>query len=339
MNRGILAVIVTASVMAVVAPPALGQTESSQSSGWVVPRTADGYPDLQGVWANNSATPLERPESLAATEVLTEEQVSELSQHAAELFNGETDAAFGDSVFEAALAQSQGYVSSDKGTGNYNQFWLVEREFESRTSQVIDPSDGRVPSLTPVAEQRTDDRRSYVREHPADSYTDRNNSDRCITYGVPRIRAGYNSYFQVVQTSDHVAIFKELIHDVRIIPMDGRPHLSESIRQWMGDSRAHWQGDTLVIETTNYSSKSDFMGSRENFTLVERLTRVAEDTLDWELTFSDQTHWARPWTALISLKKSEDAVFEFACHEGNHAMAGILGGQRAEERTGVEISK
>jgi hypothetical protein len=339
MNRSFLAVVVTASVLAVAAPPAIGQTESSQSGQWTVPRTADGHPDLQGVWANNSATPLERPESLAETATLTEEQVAELSQRAAELFNGETDAAFGDSVFAAALAQSQGYTSSDTGTGNYNQFWLVDREFESRTSLVIDPPDGQVPSLTSVAETRTDDRRSHVREHPADSYTDRNNSDRCITYGVPRIRAGYNSYFQVVQTNDHVAIFKELIHDIRIIPLDGRPHLSESVRQWMGDSRAHWEGDTLVIETTNYSDKSNFMGSSENFTLVERLTRVAPDTLDWELTFSDQTHWTRPWTALISLKKSEDAVFEFACHEGNHAMTGILGGHRAEERAEVEAPK
>ena len=153
---------------------------------------------------------------------------------------------------------------------------------------------------------------------------------------MPRIRAGYNSYFQVVQTADNVAIVKELIHDVRIIPLDGRPHLEDNLRQWMGDSRAHWDGDTLVVETTNYSTKSDFMGSSENFKLVERFTRVGPETLNWQLTFTDPTHWTRPWTVVISLKKSEDAVFEFACHEGNIAMEGILAGHRSQERAQAE---
>lgn len=318
---------------------AVGQTGSSETGQWTVPRTADGHPDLQGVWANNSATPLERPETLADRAELTAEEVADLAQHARELFNGETDAAFGDSVFEAALAGSQGYTSSDAGTGNYNQFWLVDREFENRTSLVVDPPEGRVPALLSSAEEWTDAGRAYRRDHPADSYTDRSNSDRCITYGVPRIRAGYNSYFQFVQTADHVAIVKELIHDVRIIPLDGRPHLDGSVRQWMGDSRAHWEGDTLVVETTNYSDKSNFMGSSENFNLVERFTRVGPDTLDWQLTFTDLTHWARPWTALISLTKSEDPVFEFACHEGNHAMEGILAGHRMEEKAATQASK
>ena len=186
--------------------------------------------------------------------------------------------------------------------------------------------------LTDAARSASDAARAYRRDHPADSYTDRNNSDRCITYGVPRIRAGYNSYFQFVQTPDHLAVLKELIHDVRIIPIDGQPHLDDRIRQWMGDSRAHWDGDTLVVETTNYSEKSNFMGSAENFRLEERFTRVGPDALNWELTFRDPTHWTRPWTVLIALKKTDDPVFEFACHEGNIAMEGILGGHRAEER-------
>ena len=144
----------------------------------------DGRPDLQGVWANNAATPLERPEALADRGELSEEEVAALTQHARELFNGETDAAFGDSVFNAALAQEQGFSSSDAGTGNYNQFWLVDRDFENRTSLVVDPPDGRVPPLTDAARAATDAARAYRRDHPADSYTDRNNSDRCITYGV-----------------------------------------------------------------------------------------------------------------------------------------------------------
>ena len=318
------------------AAPAVGQTGSVDSAGWTVPRTPDGRPDLQGVWANNAATPLERPETLADRGELSDEEVAALEQHARELFNGATDAAFGDSVFEAALAESQGYTSSDTGTGNYNQFWLVDRDFDDRTSLIVDPPNGRVPPLTDAAQARTDAARAYRRDHPADTYTDRDSTDRCITWGVPRIGAGYNSYFQFVQTPDNLAILKELIHDVRIIPIDGQPHLDDRVRQWMGDPRAHWDGDTLVVETTNFSEQSDFRGSAENFHLVERFTRVAPDTLDWELTFTDPTHWTRPWTMLIALKKSDDPVFEFACHEGNHAMTGILGGHRAEEMEAQE---
>ena len=318
------------------AAPAAGQTGSADSAGWTVPRTPDGRPDLQGVWANNAATPLERPETLADRGELSDEEVAALEQHARELFNGATDAAFGDSVFEAALAESQGYTSSDTATGNYNQFWLVDRDFDDRTSLIVDPPNGRVPPLTDAAQARTDAARAYRRDHPADTYTDRDSTDRCITWGVPRIGAGYNSYFQFVQTPDNLAILKELIHDVRIIQIDGQPHLDDRVRQWMGDPRAHWDGDTLVVETTNFSEQSDFRGSAENFHLVERFTRVAPDTLDWELTFTDPTHWTRPWTMLIALKKSDDPVFEFACHEGNHAMTGILGGHRAEEMEAQE---
>ena len=332
MNHRVTVAVVAVYAVLAVGAPAAGQTGAVHAAEWDVPRMPDGRPDLQGVWANNAATPLERPEALAERSELSEEEVASLTQHARELFNGETDAAFGDSVFNAALAQEQGFSSSDAGTGNYNQFWLVDRDFENRTSLVVDPSNGRVPPLTDAAQARTEAARAYRRDHPADSYTDRNNSDRCITYGVPRIRAGYNSYFQFVQTPDHLAILKELIHDIRIIPIGGQPHLDDRIRQWMGDSRARWEGDTLVVETTNYSEKSNFMGSAQHFRLEERFTRVGPDTLNWELTFSDPTHWTRPWTALIALKKTDDPVFEFACHEGNIAMEGILGGHRAEER-------
>ena len=332
MNHRVTVAVVAVYAVLAVGAPAAGQTGAVHAAEWDVPRMPDRRPDLQGVWANNAATPLERPEALAERSELSEEEVASLTQHARELFNGETDAAFGDSVFNAALAQEQGFSSSDAGTGNYNQFWLVDRDFENRTSLVVDPSNGRVPPLTDAAQARTEAARAYRRDHPADSYTDRNNSDRCITYGVPRIRAGYNSYFQFVQTPDHLAILKELIHDIRIIPIGGQPHLDDRIRQWMGDSRARWEGDTLVVETTNYSEKSNFMGSAQHFRLEERFTRVGPDTLNWELTFSDPTHWTRPWTALIALKKTDDPVFEFACHEGNIAMEGILGGHRAEER-------
>ena len=328
-----------ASVSTVLAVVLLAPLPAAGQGGWTAPRTVDGQPDLQGVWANNSATPFERPEQLSDKAELTDEEVAELEQRARELFNGETDAAFGGAVFQAALAAAEDYQSRDgatsetpKGTGNYNQFWLVDREFGNRTSLVVDPPDGRVPALTPEAEQRATARRARRSEHPADSYMDRSSSDRCITYGVPRTGSGYNSYFQIIQAADHVVILQEMIHDARVIPLDGRPHLDENIRQWLGDSRARWEGDTLVVETTNYSSKSNFRGAGENLHLVERFTRVGPETVNWEVSVNDPTTWTRPWSASIPLKKTEDAVYEFACHEGNYAMEGILSGHRMEEQ-------
>ena len=341
MKHHFLAGLSAALAVVVLAPlPAAGQ------DSWTAPRTVDGQPDLQGVWSNNSATPFERPEQLADKAQLTDEEVAELEQRARELFNGETDAAFGGAVFQAALAAAENYQSRDgatsetpKGTGNYNQFWLVDREFDNRTSLVVDPPDGRVPALTPEAEQRATARRERRSEHPADSYMDRSSSDRCITYGVPRTGSGYNSYFQIIQAADHVVILQEMIHDARVIPLDGRPHLDENIRQWLGDSRARWEGDTLVVETTNYSSKSNFRGASENLHLVERFTRVGPETVNWEVSVNDSTTWTRPWSAVIPLKKSEEAVYEFACHEGNYAMEGILSGHRMEEQSETTASR
>ncbi len=162
---------------------------------------------------------------------------------------------------------------------------------------------------------------------------------RCITYGVPNILAGYNSLFQILQTPETVVIFQELIHDARIIPMDGRPHLPASIRQWHGDPRGRWEGDTLVVETTNFSPKSNFQGSAENLHLVERFTRVDAETISYEITITDPTTFARPWTIRIPLKASSDPIFEYACHEGNVAMEGILKGARAKERAQPDESR
>ncbi len=301
------------------------------NDGWVVPRTPDGRPDLQGVWANNSATPMERPDSLKDKKSLTDAEVAKLKARSDQLFNGATDAAFGDSVFEAALAGDEEHVSYDPTTGNYNHFWVVERDFDNRTSLVVDPPDGKIPALTPEAEQRKEAQLAYTAEHPSDSYTDRINSDRCITYGVPFLGAGYNGYFQISQTPDHVVVLQEMIHEARVIPLDGRPHLDSAIRQWTGDPRGHWDGDTLVVETKNFSAKSRFMESSENLHLLERFTRTGPTTLQWELTISDQSTWTETWSVLILLSKSEDDIFEYACHEGNYAMEGILSGARTEE--------
>ena len=153
-----------------------------------------------------------------------------------------------------------------------------------------------------------------------------------MTYGVPRLGAGYNSYYQVFQSAEHVVIVNEMIHDARVIPLTGQPHLVDSVRQLHGDSRGHWEGDTLVIETTNYSSAAQFRGSSDGLEIVERLTRVGPKVLNYEVTITDPTTWMRPWTVLIPLRTSEEPMFEYACHEGNIGMDGILAGHRAEER-------
>ena len=323
--------VITAALAGVL--PASGQTDTSPADQGTVPRTPDGQPDLQGVWANNNVTPLERPEEWAGKERLTEQEVANLKTAVAQVTTGGLDAVFGDQLVRAAIAGLKDAESYDT-TGNYNQFWLVERDFNNRTSLVIDPPDGRIPALTPAAQQAQRERAAYRKAHPADGPEDRSLGERCVNFGVPKLGAGYNAYRQILQTPGYIAIYHEMAHDVRLIPLDGRPHVGEGIRQWNGDPRGHWESDTLVVETTNFSPKSNFNrgGATENLHLVERFTRVGPYTLNYEATITDPTTWPRPWTVLIPLKKSEDAIYEYACHEGNYGMEGILAGHRAQER-------
>ena len=337
-----------AAAAAVVAGAAAAVSASSPAQGpaaesWSVPRTADGRPDLQGVWANNTATPLERPEALGDKAVLTDEELARLEARYAEIFaSGESDAAFADSVFTAALGDDESFSSRDAGTGNYNQFWLVDRDFDNRTSLVVDPPDGRLPALTPEARRRVDARAAHLADNPASSWTDRRLQERCITFGMPNLFAGYNTYYQIIQTPDHVVFLHEMIHDARIIPIDGGPHVDDAIRQWHGDARGRWDGDTLVVETRNFSARSDspaalytrIRGSAERLRLVERFTRVGPDTLEHEFTVDDPGTYSASWTAMIPLARKDEALYEYACHEGNIGMEGILAGHRAEERDG-----
>ena len=322
--------VITAALVAATSAPAVGQ--SLGGDGWAVPRTQDGHPDLQGVWANNNATPLERPDQWAGKEYLTDEELAELKQAAADVVASGLDAQFGDQLVLAALARIKDADSYDT-TGNYNQFWMADRDFTSQTSLVIDPPDGKVPALTPEAARRSEAQRVHRQAHPADGPEDRGLSERCVNFGVPRLGAGYNSYVHIFQTPGNVAVLKELGHDAKLIATDGTPHAPERIRQWNGDSRGHWEGDTLVVETRNFSPESSFRGSAGNLHTIERYTRVGPDTLSYEVTITDLTTWVRPWTVLIQLKRSEDAVFEYACHEGNYGMEGILAGHRADEQT------
>ncbi len=299
--------------------------------GWVVPRTADGKPDLQGVWANNNITPLERPEQWRGKDRLTDEELAELQASASRVVASGLDAQFGDQLVLKALAGLTDADSYDT-TGNYNQFWMVDRDFTHQTSLVVDPADGQVPELTRAAQQRVAQAAAYRDSHPADGPEDRPLGERCANFGVPRLGAGYNSYLQVFQTSQHVAIFKEMAHDVKLIPVDGTPHAPEAVGLWNGDSRGRWEGDTLVVETSNFSAKSSFRSASEHLHLVERYTRVGPETLNYEVTITDPTTWTRPWTVLIPLRSSAEPIFEYACHEGNYGMDGILSGHRAEER-------
>ena len=323
-------------------------TSNYRSAGYKPPKAPDGHADLQGVWSNNSATPLQRPKELAQKEFLNEQEVAGLKKAADRLFqNGASDAAFGDSVFTAALqnylGKQKGFVTTDGKTGDYSSVWTIQRDWTNRTSLVIDPKDGRVPELTAQAKALAA-RPTYVEggrggqagKRP-DSYEDIGLSVRCITYGAPRIGAGYNSYLQIFQSAKTVVIQQEMIHTARIIPVDGSPHLPANVQFWNGDSRGHWEGDTLVIDTTNYRPNSMVITNgtamnTDKLHIVERLTRTAPEYITWTVTFDDPGVWVKPWTVEIPIRHTDDALYEYACHEGNYAMGGILAGARAADR-------
>jgi hypothetical protein len=266
--------------------------------------------------------------------------VAALKARADQLFGENAgDAAFSDSVFQAALSDAREFRSNDGQTGNYNQFWLVERDFDNRTSLIVDPPDGRLPSLTPEAEKRQAGRAEARKRSPADGPEDRGLSERCITFGLPNLLAGYNTNYQILQIPGYVVILHEMIHDARIIPLDGRPHVAETIRQLYGDSRGRWDRTTLVVDTTNFSSTSNFRGAGADLHLIERFTRVGPSTIRYEFRVEDDTVWTSPWTAMIPLKRTDDKIFEYACHEGNIGMAGILSGHRAQEAAAQATEK
>ena len=319
-------------VVALVAVVALAPMSAFGQGEWTAPRTADGQPDLSGIWANNRATPLQRPEQLVGKATLSDEELAELNEKIQEFRDAEQAGdLLGDRLIQQALGDSE-YQDFDVVTGNYNAFWLVERELDNRTSLIVDPPNGRIPPLTADAERRAAERRAYAGEHPSDGPEDRNLGDRCLHFEAPRMGSGYNSYFQLVQTPTHVAIFQEMGHHMRVIPLDGRQHISEDIPQWAGDSRGRWEGNTLVIETRNYSPQARFSGATETLHLVERYTRISPDVLKHEITLTDIDTWTQPWTVELLHTSTMDPIFEYACHEGNYSMPGILGGARLEEQ-------
>jgi hypothetical protein len=300
---------------------------------WVVPRLPDGRPDLQGTWENNSATPLERPRELAGKPRLSDAELDQLKRRAASMFGPEADAVFGDGLYLALLDDSRPRQLG--ATGTYSANWLPDRYFEHRTSLIESPADGRLPAITPDAAQSRARRAGAQPRRPA-SVQDLSITDRCISYGVPDLFAAYMSLYRIVQTPDYVAIQMEKIHDVRIVPLDGRAQLSSVHRHYMGEARGRWEGDTLVVETTNFHPNGNYMGGLfrqpdENLRLTERFTRVSAGTMRYEFTVTDPTVWTAPWTAVIYWQQANGEIYEYACHEGNYSVSGMLSGARADD--------
>jgi hypothetical protein len=302
--------------------PVAAKAATTASKSWTPPRTADGQPDLEGVWTNSTLTPLERPAELAGKEFLTAQEAADYVKRLLQQVN--TD-------------RRDGGATVDVGR-SYNEFWRDRGNdlvADRRTSLISDPPDGRIPPLTPEAQKHVEATRAYMRDHATDGPEGRSLAERCLawtTAGPPMLPGPYNNDIQILENREQVVILNEMIHDARVIPLDGRPHVSPDIRQWLGDSRGHWDGNTLVVDTTNFNSEYSFRGSDRNLHLTERFTRVSPDMIQYEFTVDDPTAFTKPWTARVPLNKTPDRVYEYACHEGNYALTDILAGARAAEK-------
>lgn len=290
------------------------------------PRTPWGHPDLQGIWSAATITPFERPADVAGKEFLTAQEAADFERRTLETNNRD---------------RRGGSAVADVG-GAYNEFWF-ERGTKvvptRRTSLVIDPPDGRIPSMTADAQKRLNgEAEARKARGPADHPEDFSLWVRCIVRGVPTVMLpqGYNSNYQIYQTPEYVVIVAEMIHEARIIPLNGQPHLPRTVGQWMGDSVGRWEGDTLIVETTNFSDKAAYRGTTANLRLVERFTRTAPDVLQYRLTIDDPTTFARPWTVELPVTPTEGKIYEYSCHEANYALEGMLRGARAQEKKAAE---
>jgi hypothetical protein len=281
-------------------------------------RIPDGHPDLQGIWTNVTITPLERPRDLASKPFLTSEEAAAYEKRMVDRRDNNPDAA-------ESVADPE--VWWERGTHIVSTL---------RTSLIIDPADGRLPSLLPEAQKRMQDARAYTRLHPADGPEDRSLQERCLlsgTTGPPMLSGPYNNNIQIVQAGGSILMVIEMIHDVRVIPMDGRPHAPQNVRLWMGDPRGHWDGGTLVVDSTNFTTKTHFRGADENLHLIERFTLADPETLVYQFTIDDPTAFSKQWTAEIPMHRSSGPMYEFACHEGNRALPNMLSIAREAEKT------
>jgi hypothetical protein len=329
MNRYFLCSIGALAVMLGGSTPALGQALSPAAKlaptgkvkTWIPPRTAHGQPDLQGTWTNASNTPLERPKELGAKEFYTEQEFAEVSK-------------------KGFLGDRGGPQEVHYDFGQYGMDALQSKfALNLRTSMVVGP-EGRIPAMTPEAVKRAAGRAAQAKGHELDGPENRGLTERCILYGAtegpPMLPAMYNNNMEIVQEPGYVAILNEMFHDVRVIPLDGRPHLPQNIRQWRGDSTGRWEGNTLVVDTTNFTDQTPFHGSSENLHVVERFTRTSAETILYEFTVDDPSIWVKPWTAQLVMGPALGQIYEFACHEGNYGLHNNLSGARAEEKRAAE---
>ena len=322
-RRIAVSVVTIAAAASLAAPPAVAQSSDDTAPSMPM-RTPDGQPDISGIYTFRTLTPLQRPNALAEKETLDPEEAaqfeaSERVRLNRDLFDPETG------------APSAGYQSrSEGGVLSYNEFWYergVELTSDKRTSLVVDPPDGRIPYTGEFArEQRV--RQLNLRNGFADHYTDRSLGDRCImgsNSGPPMRPGSYNNNVHIFQAPGYVALLNEHIHNVRIIPI-AQPHLD--ISQWVGSSRGRWEGETLVVETKNFLRETNFSGSSKDTYLIEKFTRVDADTVMYEFTIEDPNNYTRPWTTIIPFRRTDGVLYEYACHEGNYGLTGILAGAR-----------
>ena len=306
-------IFVGVSVVVAVVSLASGVAAQTATTSW-------GDPDIQGVWDFRTITPLERPEELEGKEILTVEEAAAFEQETLAARNKDQ--------------RTEDGISADRDVSNaYNQFWWDFGDTltdDRRTSLVVDPPNGRIPRKQSMSELA-----ALYGDRVTAGPEDRPLWERCVigfNSGPPMLPSAYNNNVQLFQTPDHVVILNEMVHNARIVPLDGRPHLSSDIRQQVGDSRGHWDGDTLVVESTNFLRETGFTGSGAGLHLVERFTRADADTLVYEFTVEEPANFTQPWTTMIPMRRNIEPMFEYACHEGNYGMTNLLAGARAEER-------
>ena len=337
MSRGSLAstAALAAGLVALLAQaPADGQTQSAApkptatQKPWTPPRTADGRPDLQGIWTDNTVTPFQRPKQLGTKEFYTDQEFAELSKRAGQGDIGE------EGNLGAANPQAVRYDLELYG------FDRSKLRFSSKRTSLIVGPEGVVPPMLPEAQKRNADRAARNKGREFDSHENRPLSERCILLNQERIPlipgANEGNLVQIVQGPGNVSVLRETNHSTRVIPTDGRPHVPKNMRFYQGDSVGRWEGNTLVVDTTNFTNLSAFQGSGENLHLVERFTRIADDTLLYQFTVEDPTTWARPWSVEIPWTRTKGPVYEWACHEGNNMIANILRGARVAEQEAAQ---
>jgi hypothetical protein len=341
----VVEILAGATLFAALAAVHLG-AQSPTAKAYTPPKTANGQPDLQGVWGYATITPLERPTDLADKAVLSDQEARELERQTAVTQDRDRR----DNGPGGGRA-SDGRTDLDRA---YNEFWWDKGSKvvgTRQTSLIVDPSDGKLPPLTAEGKVRAEARRGLATNNAReeggigrgfDSYETRPLGERCIlwrTAGPPMLPGPYNNNVQIFQTPDYVVIFNEMVHEHRIVPLDGRAHVSTGVRQLMGDSRGHFEGNTLVVETTNFDGKAAFQGASDKMQLVERFTRVAADTVMYEFTVSDPTTFAKAWTARYPMTHNPEPIYEYACHEGNYSLATILAGARTQEKAATDAAR